>query len=83
MTRYSGAQDQPAAPLRRRHRRLRGLLAISAIVAVGWLGLGLGMRAAYSGRVLPGTQAAGIDLGGASAIDARRRLAPRSRPAAS
>lgn len=58
-------------------RRSRGRRAIGALLAVVliWLGLALGLRIAYEGKVLPGTHMAGVALGGASGAEVRRRLA--------
>ena len=45
-----------------------------AMLAVAWLAGALTLRIAYDGRVLPGTRVAGVALGGAEPVDARRRL---------
>jgi vancomycin resistance protein YoaR len=42
---------------------------------LAWLGLALGLRVAYDGKVLPGTHMAGVALAGASDVEVRRRLA--------
>ncbi|MBA2517807.1 MAG: hypothetical protein H0V22_10940, partial [Solirubrobacterales bacterium] len=54
---------------------LAGLLALVAVLGVAVLAL----RSAYDARVLPGTRVAGVGLGGATAAQARRRLAPVAR----
>lgn len=45
------------------------------MAVVAWSGVTLGLRLLYAGAVLPGTQVAGVDLGGTSGGEARRRLA--------
>ena len=65
-------------PRRRRHPlsvALGGLLTL--VVLLGAVVLAL--RAAYAGQALPGTRVAGVALGGASAPEARRRLATVAR----
>lgn len=64
---------------RRRLWRRRLLLGALAVIVV-WIGVGLGIRVAYSGEILPGTRVAGIGLGGASPDDARRALASAFSP---
>ena len=48
------------------------MLAVGALV---WLLVAAGQRVAYSDRVLPGVVAAGVELGGSTPAQARRRLA--------
>ena len=48
--------------------------AAALIIAV-WVGVAVGLRLAYADRILPGTQMAGLSLGGRSIDDARRLLA--------
>lgn len=55
------------------HYVLAGVL-LTVIVVAGLLVLAL--RVAYAGEALPGTQVAGVSLGGASAAEARTLLAP-------
>ncbi|MBA2348023.1 MAG: VanW family protein [Solirubrobacterales bacterium] len=55
------------------HYVLAGVL-LTVIVVVGLLVLAL--RVAYAGEALPGTQVASVSLGGASAAESRKRLAP-------
>lgn len=45
-----------------------------ALAALAWVGVTLGLRLLYAGSVLPGTQVAGIGLGGLSEAEARVRL---------
>ncbi len=57
----------------------RFLLIVVGLLATVLFGLAvlvLGVRIAYDGQALPGTRVAGVALGGASADEARRRLAP-------
>ncbi len=55
------------------HYVLTGVF-LTVIVVVGLLVLAL--RVAYSDQALPGTEVAGVSLGGADAAEARKRLAP-------
>ena len=59
-------------------RRSPVTIVLSALVTVLVLltALVLGLRIAYDGEALPGTRVAGVPLGGASAAEARERLAP-------
>lgn len=60
-------------------RWVAGLAAIAAVVLLASIAIGV----VYSDRVLPRTRVAGVDLGGASAAEARKRLRDtfeRSRP---
>lgn len=61
-------------------RRLRRLLVGATAAIVIWIGVGIGIRVAYSGEILPGTRVAGVGLGGASSADARRALAAAFSP---
>ncbi len=63
----------------RSHRRRSPLLVVVGLlltVLVGVAAVALGLRVAYGQQALPGTRVAGIALGGASAAQARERLAP-------
>lgn len=51
------------------------LLLAALALALAWVAIALVLRAAYAGEVLPGTEVAGVDLGGMSAADAERELA--------
>lgn len=81
-TRHDWFDDEPAPPPRRPEpprRRARGRRG--ALLAVGGALLALvvvllGVTASYSGEALPGTTVAGVELGGADADEAKRRLAP-------
>lgn len=75
--------DEPPEPPRRparrperpRRRRRGALLAVlGGVTAIVLLLLVVG--SSYGDKVLPGTEVAGVDLGGADAAEARRRLAP-------
>lgn len=57
-------------------RRLLWVTGGLGAVAVAWFGLALGLHAAHAGQVLPGTQVAGVRIGGMSPTEARERLAP-------
>lgn len=59
-------------------RRQPLLVAVGLVVTVvfGAAAVVLGLRLAYAGQALPGTRVAGVALGGASATEARKRLAP-------
>lgn len=72
----------PAGPQRRREpprppsgRRRGALLAVGGAVLALVVVL-VAVTASYGEKVLPGTRVAGVDLGGADAEEARRRLAP-------
>lgn len=57
----------------------RFLLVVAGLLITVLFGLSalvFGLRVAYDGQALPGTRVAGVALGGASAEEARRRLAP-------
>ncbi len=60
------------------HRRQPFRVAVGVVVTLlfGALVIILGLRVAYDAQALPGTRVAGVALGGASAAEARRRLAP-------
>ncbi len=85
-TRRDWFDDEPPEPPHRsdrrsdRPRRTRGprrgaLLAIAGAVGAIVLLL-LVVGSSYGDKVLPGTEVAGVDLGGADAQEAERRLAP-------
>ncbi|HVL94916.1 MAG TPA: VanW family protein [Solirubrobacteraceae bacterium] len=58
----------------------RRAIAAAAALVVVLAGASLTLGAVYSGRVLPNTTVAGIELGGASAEEARSRLAAALSP---
>lgn len=53
----------------------RRVLPLLAIGALAWLLVAAVQRVAYADRVLPGVVAAGVELGGSTPAQARRRLA--------
>lgn len=53
----------------------RLLLLAALAFAIAWVAIALALRAGYAGQVLPGTEVAGVDLGGMSAVDTERELA--------
>ncbi len=66
-----------SASLRRRRRQpLHVAVGLLLTVLLGLSALVLGLRVAYDAQALPGTRVSGVALGGASAKEARRRLAP-------
>ena len=52
----------------------------AALIAAVWIGVAVGLRLAYADRILPGTQMAGLSLGGRSSDDAQRLLASIGAP---
>ena len=62
-------------------RKLATPALVVAIVIALWLGVAAVVRIAYSDRILPGTQMAGVSLGGRSSDDAQRLLASAFAPA--
>ena len=56
--------------------RRRRTVAVAVLLVLGLVTLAAGVRVTHSGQVLPGVEVEGVDLGGASREDARRRLAP-------
>jgi len=65
--------NAPGKPRTRRARGARGA-AVLAVVGFAWAGVAVGLRVVHRDEVLPGTRIAGIDLGGSSRAEARRRL---------
>lgn len=50
------------------------LLVLAAVLTAGWSAIAVATRIAYAGRVLPGTQLAGLPLGGADRETVLRRV---------
>ena len=50
------------------------LLLGALVFGLAWVVAGLALRAAYAGKVLPGTEVAGVDVGGMSAAEVEREL---------
>lgn len=57
------------------HDRRRRWAVGGAVVVLAWLGTALGLRLIYAGEVLPGTEMAGVALGGMADAEVRERLA--------
>lgn len=55
--------------------RQRQYLAFVGIAAFIWLGVNAGLAAAFEGRFYPGTEVAGVRVGGLTRVEARQRLA--------
>lgn len=83
-TRRDWFDDEPAEPPRRRERRppprrdrrRRAVLLVVLGVLAALVLLLLVVRGAYGDKALPGTEVAGVDVGGADAAELERRLAP-------
>ena len=65
----------------RRPPRARAALAVLALLAAAWLTGALVLGIVYEDRVLPGTTVAGVALGGADPVEARRWLRALETPA--